>query len=231
MGVQAGELGATEPEPLLPPNLGDLSGSQASFADFFHLDSDLLAVAAKNSPRIGVEPADLKELSSWISSLPVSKKDEMLVRLMAGEEVKIGMELQSQFQRLRHASQSTATMKPRTVGELLAAAEMYREARGQEQQRKAALEKGRRQRRAAIAREKHLNALKGRAETIWTTVETLASSRLPKNYDLTMEHLLDLRDLAERESRQADFTKRLAEFRDGHAAKRSLIDRLAKAGL
>src|SRR5580658_6358911 len=43
MGVQADELNASAKEPPVPPNLGALSGPQASLAEFFHLDPDLLA--------------------------------------------------------------------------------------------------------------------------------------------------------------------------------------------
>jgi len=41
----------------------------------------------------------------------------------------------------------------------------------------------------------------------------------------------DLRDLAEREGRQAEFKKRFHALRNQHGAKKSLIERLAKRGL
>jgi hypothetical protein len=231
MGVESGEVEKEQVEPPLPPNLGDLSGPQASFADFFHLDPDLLSVAAQNSARTGAKHPDPKELSSWIASLPVQEKNEMLVRLMAGEAAKIGMELQSRFHRQRENDHPSERPKPRTAAELLAAAEKQRENRAQGEARKAALEKERQERLAAIAREKHLDSLSGRSETIWTTVETLTATRLPKSYDLAVKHLIDLRDLAERESHQADFKKGIVRFRNEQSAKKSLIDRLVKAGL
>jgi len=107
LGAQSGELDDAEPEPSVPPNLGDLSAPQKKFADFFHLDLDLLAVAANNSPRMARKPAERKELSAWIASLPVEEKDEMLVRVMAGEEDSIARELQAQFHRLRVPCQSS----------------------------------------------------------------------------------------------------------------------------
>jgi hypothetical protein len=228
MNAQAGELHDTGSEPPLPPNLGELSGTQESFAEFFQIDSDLLAVAAQNSAHTKAEPADPAELSSWIASLPVQEKNELLFRLMTGEEARIAMELQSRFQREHDRHQPTARLKPRTVADLLAAAKARREERQKEQERKAALAKESRQRLAELAREKHLESLKGRSETIWANVETLAASRQPKSYDLALQHLIDLRELAERESHQSDFKKRLATFRDKHSAKRSLTDRLAR---
>jgi hypothetical protein len=123
MGVQSGELKASEKEPPVPPNLQDLSGPQANLADFLRLDADLLAAAARNSPRAKVEAANRQELASWIASLPVSEKDEILVRLIAGEEVRLGMELKSRFRRKCDPKNCDAVVKARTVSELLAAAD------------------------------------------------------------------------------------------------------------
>jgi hypothetical protein len=231
IGVQTGELDREELEPPVPPNLGHLSAVQESFADFFDLDPDLLAVAAKNSPRGAPESMDGNELSSWIGSLPTKEKDEMLVRLMAGEEMNVGMELQAQFHRRRSAGQATSAVSARTVGELLAGAETHREAREQEEKRKAAIAEEKRRREAAMAREKHLDSLKGRTEEIWSTVEGLVATRQPKSYDLVVQRLLDLRDVATRENRPSDFVERYESFRGNHSAKPSLLGRLARAGL
>ena len=126
LGVQAGEVDAAEVEPPVPPNLGDLSAAQESFAVFFHLDPNLLAGAASHSPGTAPELPNRKEAASWIKSLPPLEKDEILVRLVACEETKIGMDLRARFRRLRNASRTTSSLKPRTVRELLAAAETPR---------------------------------------------------------------------------------------------------------
>jgi len=231
MGVQAGELKASEKEPPVPLNLDNLSGPQANLADFLCLDPDLLAVAARNSPRAKFEVANRQELAFWIASLPVREKDEILVRLMIGEEAKLGMELQARFHRQRDPNDAAAVAEGRPVSELLAAAEAHRQERQKEQARRAATAKADRIRQEAIARGRHLDSLQGRSETIWATVETLVASRLPKSYDQVVQHLGDLGDLADREGHQADFKNRLAAFRNQHAAKKSLLDRLAKGGL
>jgi hypothetical protein len=231
LGAQAGELTETKTEPPVPPNLAHLSGPQANLADFFRLDPDLLAVAAQNSPGARVEAAKRQELSSWVAELPAQEKDKILVRLMAGEKAKLGMELQSRFRRQRDTNESTAAANRRTVSELLAAAEAHRHERQEEQARQATLKEAHRERLAAIAREKHLESLQGRSETIWASVETLVATRLPKSYDQVVQHFGDLRDLAEREGQQVDFRKRLAAFRSQHSAKKSLLDRLTKGGL
>jgi hypothetical protein len=131
MGVQAEELTASDKEPPVPPNLGALSGPQASLAEFFHLDPGLLAAAAQNSPRLKVQEMSAKVLAAWISSLPVKEKDKMLVRLMAGDASNIGIELQARFRLQRDKVQSPTGVQPRTVAELLSAAKAH----GEEHQR------------------------------------------------------------------------------------------------
>ncbi len=231
LGVQAGELKETQTEPPVPPNLDALSGPQENLANFLRLDPNLLAVAARNSLRTKVDDASNEERSSWIVSLPAREKDEILIQLMQGEAARIGMELQSRFRRQRDTGQSIVEVKPRTVAELLSAAKAYGEARDREARKKAALAKARREQEAAAARERHLDSLKGSSDRLWATVDTLVATRLPKSYDQVVLHLLDLRDLAEREGQQADFKKRLSELCKQNAAKKSLINRLAKGGL
>jgi hypothetical protein len=126
LGAQAGEFEGAEKEPPVPPNLAALSSAQESLVDFLRLDSDLLAVAAQQSLRAQVEAANPKELSDWIAALPAKEKDEILRRLMTGEEVKLKLELQSRFHRQRAPDPAIAKVKSRTVAELLAAVEARR---------------------------------------------------------------------------------------------------------
>ena len=231
MGVQTGELEPTQTEPPVPPNLDSLSGAQANLAEFFRLDPDLLAAAAQNSPRLQADASDDKDRSAWIASLPVRAKDELLVRVMEGDASGVGMELQSQFRSQRKPSQSASEEKPRTVAGLLSAAKTYTENRQREKQAKTDRERSRLAQQAALARERHLESLKGRNEQIWTDVETLTATRQPKSYDQAMQHLVDLRELAGREGHQDDFNNRLAMFRSRHSAKKSLMDRLKSVGL
>jgi hypothetical protein len=231
IGLQAGELKETEKEPPVPPNLEALSGPQENLASFLRLDPDLLAVAAQNSARAKTDAACSEAMALWIASLPMREKDEMLVQVMTGAAPRVGMELQSRFRRQQSGSRSTAEAKTRTVAELLSAAKAFGENRQHRERQKAELEKARQEQQAAMAREKHLDSLKGRSENIWATVNTLVATRLPKSYDEAVQHVVDLRDLAEREKRQVEFEKRFNALRNQHSAKKSLIERLAKRGL
>jgi hypothetical protein len=128
LGAQSGTLSDDEPEPTVPPNLGKLSGALSRFVDFLRIDPELLAVAARGSTQTRISSASRQEMIAWVASLPVKEKDDLLVRLMDGEEMHIDSELLSRFNRQRATRRSVAKSSRRTVGELLAAAERGSEA-------------------------------------------------------------------------------------------------------
>lgn len=231
LNMQAGELKDEEPEPPVPPNLGEFSRPWSDLVDFLRLDQDLLAVAAEASPRQQTRPVQREDMAAWVALLPAKEKDELIVRLMAGEEVGIGAELRARLGRSQAASAPTPQAPRRTVRQLLAAAEAFRERRKQAKARKAAEEKSRREHAAAVAREKHLDGLAGREPELWAKVEELVATKLPKSYDLAVQHLADLRDLAKRTGAEADFFRRAALLREAHARKQTLIERLRNKGL
>jgi hypothetical protein len=117
------------------------------------------------------------------------------------------------------------------VGELLRAAEARTAERHRLAAEKAAADRARHEREAALARARHLERLAGQEATLWTEVERLVATRLPKDYDTAVGTLVDLRDLAARANATAGFQTRLAALRATHVRKTGLLDRLARAGL
>ena len=140
-------------------------------------------------------------------------------------------ELLQQVRRERAVRQGTpwAAGERRTVAQLLQQAERA----GEEQRRvaaaNAAQEKVRREREAAIARARHLDALAAREPAVWKQVESLIATRQPKRYDQAVMLLVDLRDIAARKG-GTDFRRRVEELRTVHASKPTLIARLQKVG-
>lgn len=217
LSAQTHALDDTEEEPPVPPNLGKLTRPQTKLAEFLLIDSDLIAVAARNSPVVNADVPNRDELASWVRSLPESEKNEILIRAISGQE--IGMELQSRFSRSRTVVGTVGSSKPRTVIELLEAAEIYREERQAKKKRQAALE-----------REAHLDSLAGPVEAVWDNVEGLVASAQTNNYDLAIERLIDLRELAQRDGDQGGFNRRLALLRKQHVTKRAFTEKLKKKG-
>ncbi|MCX4387374.1 hypothetical protein OG777_10560 [Micromonospora peucetia] len=225
--VQNRELADDEPEPSVPPGLGELSGPQRALADFLRLDPDLLTVAAETSTPLKAAPSTAA-LSRWVRALPEAEKNELVVRLMRGDDAHLRSELLARF---RGAAPDERTGAGRTVGELLARTEERWSRRQQLAQQRAAAERERRERAVAAAREQRLNALAGRQEQEWQRIAAMVETKRPKEYDAAVVLLSDLKALADRDGDTEAFRQRMRLLRERHARKPSLLGRLDRAGL
>jgi hypothetical protein len=86
-------------------------------------------------------------------------------------------------------------------------------------------------RAATAAREQRLDALALREEQAWEHVDSLISSKKPREYDAAVAVLLDLQALAERDGDGNAFSQRFRQLREQHLRKPSLIQRFENAGL
>ena len=227
--AQTGELDDDDTEPPVPPGLAQLSASLESLAEFLRIDSDLLHVAAEASPPIGDTGLTRDEVRVWVGKLPIKEKDELITNLVIDADHAQIAELLQRFLKERTGNGGPATTG-RTVGQLLRAAEAYTTERRRIEAEKRAKEKVRREREAAIAREKHLDSLVGREAKLWTEVDGLIATKQPKNYDQAVKLLVDLRDLAAR-GKGNDFGLRIEALHQAQAKKASFIERLRKSGL
>jgi len=83
---------------------------------------------------------------------------------------------------------------------------------------------------SAFVREKRLDSLAGRESKLWSEVDSLVATSQPNYYDRAVAILVDLRELASRDT-GGDFRLRLEALRQVQARKPSFIERLRKAGL
>ena len=228
--AQAAELDDDDVEPPVPPGLGELSASLESLAEFLRIDGDLLHVAAKASQPLGDTGVDRDAVRAWVGKLEAKDKDELLANLIVDSDHAQFTELRLRFLKERAAGGTGPAATGRTVGQLLKAAKAYAAKRQRTEAEKRAKEKARREREAAIAREKHLDSLVGREAKLWAEVDTLVASKQPKSYDQAVKLLVDLRDLEAR-GKGNDFRMRIEALRQAQTRKPSFIERLRKAGL
>jgi len=146
-------------------------------------------------------------------------------------------ELKRQLLRRFHAGKLPA-MGPkerpsgrRTAGELRAAASARAQKREQEINDKKEAERRRQEAEQAVARAAYLDRLAGQEEKTWDKIEELIATKRPTDYDRAIQLLIDLRDLATRDKREADFRFGLRTVREENASKPSLQRRLNEAGL
>ncbi|MEU5948547.1 hypothetical protein ABZ793_23710 [Micromonospora sp. NPDC047465] len=226
--VQGRELDDDELEPPVPPGLADLSGPLRALVDFLRLDPDLLAVAAETSTPLKDPTPSTAVLSRWVKALPDSEKDDVVLRLLRGDDAHLRSELLARF---HGTTPSDSTGGRRMVGELLAAAGQRRLRRQRLTHEREAAERERRERAAAAAREQHLNALAGRQEQAWQRVAAMIETKRPKEYDAAVALMVALKALADRDGDTEVFHQRVRQLRERHARKPSLLDRLDRAEL
>lgn len=225
--VQAREVDDEEPEPPVPPGLGELSGPLRAVSDFLRLDPDLLAAAAVASPQLTAKAPSAAALSRWVKQLPEADKDAALLGLLRGDDAQVRAELLRRF----HGPVTQHVAGGRTVGELLTAAEARWAERQHVVREKQTAEQRRQEQLAEAAREKRLDELAGRQAEAWQRVVAMIETRKPKEYDAAIVLLNDLRALAERDGDTAAFDRQMGQLRQDHIRKPSLIDRFDRAAL
>jgi hypothetical protein len=233
LGAQSGELADDEEEPAVPPGLRSLSAALQSFADFVRIDPDLIEAAAAGSDDLEVAVPSKEDLQSWVSALSESEKNAALLKMLEQEDPLFRMELLKRFRNDISHQQAIQprTRKRRTVEELLSAAQSITAKKQRKEDERRAAEEARRKQEQATARAKHLKQLEGRESELWHRVRDFVQTSKPKDYDLAITLLADLRDLAAQAGQTSEFKSKLSQLRQRYSSRPRFQQRLTKAGL
>jgi hypothetical protein len=224
--VQHGELDDDEPEPPVPPGLGEPTAAQHAFADFLRIDPDLIAAASERSPALPADPGP-DEIRAWVAALGDAEKTALLVRVAEGGGGAVAAELK---RRMRADEPGAgAPGEPRIAAGLLAAAERTAAERRRTAAKRAARERARADAEKAAARKRYLDDLAGLERETWARVDPLIATKQPKRYDEAVQLIVDLRDLATRDGRADEALARIEDLRVRHRNKPSFLARLDKA--
>lgn len=206
-------------EPPVPPNLQKLSASLQSFVDWLEIDADLIAAAAQVSQ---TQEERKEPFETWVKALSDKEKTTLLLDIVTGDSAIAG-QLQARLrQKFAPASNrlSTASAGQRYFSELVALAETQRTAR-QRQEKAIAIAK----------RHQYLETLKPQQAQIWETVEGLIARKQAQPYQQAIQHLTDLRDLAELEGKSAIFQARVRQMQADYSNRSGLLRRMREAKL
>jgi hypothetical protein len=130
------------------------------------------------------------------------------------------------LRRFRAARGGEAAAEPRTVAELLEAAERSEAERLRREKEQATRERARRERAAAAALDRRLAALAEREDASWRRVDALAAFKSSAAYDEAARLVADLREIAVRAGRADEAQARIAALRRKHSRKWSFVRRL-----
>jgi hypothetical protein len=203
-------------EPPVPPGLRQFSPGLRTFVELFELDEHLVAAAAEasGSPK-NVSEAQLRQA---IEQLSTETRETWLLRLAQGEP-QLSVAFNRELLKLIGQPQQIPLSR-RTIGDLFAAADrMQKEAQAK---------------RAAEARARHLKKMETLAtqeSQLWQDLINLIKQKSGKSYDQAVEHLLDLRDLAQHQGQQPAFQARLNKIYQDYRHLSGLLRRLRNAKL
>ena len=223
--AQAGDLSDDEREPL--PGVGPLTAALDVFADFFHVDPDLVRASAERPSDADGGAISEEAVREAIAAIPEAEKSALLRRLVDGDP-HVAAEVRSRVREAVAPAAGEGRERRRTVADLRARAAATRkeretaaaERREAERRRQAELEeKARRVRLEYLAR-------RG-AASVWREVETEIERRNAAGYERAVHLLHDLRVLAEEDGSATEFSERVRSLRDRHERKRRFIERLA----
>ena len=206
-------------EPPVPPNLQKLNASLQSLTDWLEIDSDLIAAAAQLSQT----QKELKEpFEAWVKALSDKEKTTLLVDIVTGDSV-IASQLQARLrQKFAPVSErlSVSNGNRRRFSELAALAETQRS-------RRQAKEKA----TATAKRHQYLETLKPQQAQIWETIDGLIARKQAQPYQQAIQHLIDLKDLAELEGKLAIFQARIRQMQADYSNRSGLLRRMREAKL
>jgi hypothetical protein len=234
-GSYAEEIDPDTPEPSPPSGLRKLTRAQKRLVDFLRISPELLeaAVQAASEDEAPAGPT-ADEMSAWLATLPAEDKDAVLTRMLRGELADAGRELQGRFRQAWRDSRRTAPVAEagrRTVGQLLESREEMADVVQRRAEAERERQRQRKEREKAEAQEQRLDRLRGREEETLRHVEGLLDPIQRSRYDEIATTLGDLNVLAQREGRAEAFLARLRTFRQRHATKKALLERLDRAGV
>ena len=226
--VEAGDLEHDEKEPL--PGIGPLTGSLEAFADFFHIDPDLVQVAAEAPLNADLGKVSAAARRRAVEAIPHAEKTALLGRLVDGDP-HVMVELQRKVREAVTEPAGEAHAKRRTVADLRGRVEELREARRVATAKRVEAERRRQAEEAERARRARIKAVRQRGESVWGEIETEIERRNPSGYDRAAGLIFDLRALAEEDGTTEEFSKRARSICHRHARKWSFLQRLGKLAL
>ncbi len=226
--VEAGDLEDDEKEPL--PGIGPLTGSLEAFADFFHIDSDLVQVAAEAPVNADLGKVSATARRRAVEAIPHAEKTALLRRLVDADP-HVMVEVQRRVREAVTLPAGEPQARRRTVADLRDRAEEIREARRVATAKRVEAERRRQAEEAERARRARIKAVRQRGESVWGEIETEIERRNPSGYDRAVGLIFDLRALAEEDGTTEEFSKRVRSICDRHARKWSFLERLAGLAL
>jgi hypothetical protein len=217
-----------EMEPMPAEGLGSLTVAQQALAEFLDVDEDLMASAGMGSPTFEDEASLEKEMDVWLGDLPRDELMGLMKLLLSGRGQEAERTLKNRFaawQRGLRGNRPEASR--RTVEELRKNAEAAGKIRVEKEKREEERLEAERRRE----REAYLKALSDDFPKAWNAVQQTVERGSGPAYEEACRALRDLSEAYSVHASRMTFQQEMKKFMLNHLRRKSLIQRLAKAGI
>ena len=218
----AGLVGPDDPEPMA--GIGPLTEQLRAFAEFFQIDTDLVAAAAERSP--ARRSLSAEAIQAAIGRVPKQVRTDILTRLHAGDPL-VMTEWRAAVRGALGPEPDAAPFEPRSATEVLARSVEIRTARERAAADRRLAEERRVAREAEVARRARLDLLATQGEQVWDEIEREIGRRNGPAYDAAAGLIMDMQTIALEQGTDDEFVYRLEAIRERHARKPRFIARLA----
>ena len=226
MEVQDGTIQDNEKEPLA--GIGPLNGGLETFADFFHIDRDLVQAAAEESPYTSGDSLLMASTrAAAVAAIPDEEKAALLERLATGDP-HVMAEVRNRIQEAQAPTTTEKQERCRTVSTLRARAAEICEERKAAKAAQMEAKRQQRAREAEKARRARLSILRLRGMAVWDEVENEIEKRNINGYERATDLLADLRVLAEENNTSDAYSERVRALRSRHSRKTRFIEQLTR---
>lgn len=224
IAVQSNYLDDDEVEPL--PGIGPINASIKSFAEFFHIDMDLIQAAGEKKLHTVVENLSPHTVRKAVASIPAAEKSNLLERLAQGD-THVMMEVQN---RVRKAVLHASGKKPATRRTIAKLRKQMKEVRRKRKIKEAEHREAKRRQQQELnekIRLQRLEAIRNRPKIeVKREIYQQISRRNNPGYKIALELISDLRNLAVEEGNLEEFMSYVRSLRKRHKTKLKFLERL-----
>ena len=217
-----------EVEPVPAEGLVSLTAAQKALAEFLDVDNDLMAGAGMGSPTLQDEADFEKETEAWLGDLPRDEVTALMKLLLSGRGQEAEGTLKNRFAAWRRSLRNNRSEAPRrTVEELRKNAEVAETVRIEKEK----IKEERREAKRRKEREAYLKVLSNDFPKAWKAVQQNVERGLGPAYEEACRALRDLSEAYSVHASRMAFQQEMKKFMVSHMRRKSLIQRLAKAGI
>ena len=205
-------------EPPVPDGLGNLSPAQKTFVKYLEINKAMIAVASQNSSEI----QNKSHLEPYIEQLALTEQYNYLIRL-SREEKNLSALLNKHLQKFANQESQhleDGNINRRTISALIDSSNAWREN-----------QKLKEQHEKKMARQRELESLVSKKNIIWDKIDSLIQEKNATAYKKVIDHLKDLRDLAEYQGKLKEFTERITDIKNSCSNRPALIRRMREGNL